>query len=167
MLFSISEATCRNWSREFERHLSVTAAPGPGRHRNFTQGDLEVFALIQELKDQGMTYEDIHVALENGQRGDPPILPVEEIEALVVSEQQKQIAQQLRQLQENVLRLEAERDAALARVRPVEDENVRLKALLESAEESARQRIDELNEQLERAQKRIEDLNREVITSYG
>jgi chaperonin cofactor prefoldin len=38
--------------------------------------------------------------------------------------------------------------------------------VLESAEEGARKRVHELNEQLERAQKRIEDLNREVITSY-
>lgn len=71
-LFNSARETVRKWAVEFERELSPTANPGDGRQRIFTDNDLEVIALIVEMKGQGKLYSDIHAALANGQRGQPP-----------------------------------------------------------------------------------------------
>lgn len=158
MLFGIAPETVRNWSEEFERYLSVTANPGKGRHRNFTADDMRVFALIHELKNQGLTYDDVHGALSNGQRGEPPVLPPDEVQALVATDQKQQVAIQLQQLELQIAQIKRERDEALLQLQPTREENFKLQIRLEVAQE----RITELTDQLERAQKRIEELNREV-----
>jgi DNA-binding transcriptional MerR regulator len=53
-------------------HLSPQSNPGEGRARNFTDADMEVFALIVEMRGQGKQYADMHAALINGQRGSLP-----------------------------------------------------------------------------------------------
>ena len=70
--FGISPQTVRTYSDEFGQYLSATANPPPGQQRNFNDDDLEVFALVVELKRQGSTYEAIHAALAAGQRGSVP-----------------------------------------------------------------------------------------------
>ena len=81
-IFGVALETIRNWADEFQDYLSPTATPGRGKHRMYTLDDLSVFSLVDDLKKQGMTYIDIHVSLKNGQRGQPPALPPEEIQAL-------------------------------------------------------------------------------------
>lgn len=71
-LFNSARETVRKWAVEFERELSPTANPGDGRQRIFTDDDLSKIALIVEMKGQGKLYADIHAALANGQRGQPP-----------------------------------------------------------------------------------------------
>jgi DNA-binding transcriptional MerR regulator len=112
-LFSVSHTTVKNWAIEFERHLSVTAAPGDGRHRNFTDEDLEVLALIHELKKQGMTYSDIHAALDNGQRGNPPLRTTELIAATEQKQQLVLLTNRIRQLETQVQELEQYHDENL------------------------------------------------------
>jgi DNA-binding transcriptional MerR regulator len=158
LLFSVAPETVRNWSEEFSRHLSVTANPGKGRHRNFTEDDMRVLGLISDLKNQGLMYEDIHAALDNGQRGEPPNFPPDDLQALVVTDQKQQSIIQLQQLELQIANLKQERDQAIALIQPTRDENIKLATKLEIAQE----RIDELSEQLEKAQRRIEELNREV-----
>jgi outer membrane murein-binding lipoprotein Lpp len=119
---------------------------------------MRVFALVANLKNQGLTYDDIHAALANGQRGDPPTLPAEDMQALVVTDQKQQSAIQIQQLEVQIAQLKLERDEALAQIQPTRDENIRLQTRLEITQE----RVKELSEQLEKAQKRIEELNREV-----
>lgn len=71
-LFNAARETVRKWAVEFEHELSPSANPGEGRQRVFTDDDLEKIALIVEMKSQGKLYADIHAALANGQRGNPP-----------------------------------------------------------------------------------------------
>src|SRR3954454_4310661 len=98
-LFTVSPETVRNWSEEFGEYLSVTATPGTGRHRLFTHEDIEVFALVAELKDKGLTYTDIHAALQNNQRGEVP-------QMLVTQMQELQLSLKVDQAQDLVERLE-------------------------------------------------------------
>lgn len=68
-LFNTARETIRNWAIEFENELSPTANPGEGRQRSFVETDLEVLALVSEMKGQGKLYADIHASLANGSRG--------------------------------------------------------------------------------------------------
>lgn len=69
-LFSVSQETVKNWSREFAVYLSATATPPAGTKRVFTDEDTAVFALIADYKSRGLTYTDAHIALQAGQRGE-------------------------------------------------------------------------------------------------
>lgn len=71
-LFHLARETVRQYSLEFSAVLSPGANPGTGRTRVYTDDDLEVFALIVEMKGQGRQYDDIHASLANGQRGSIP-----------------------------------------------------------------------------------------------
>lgn len=71
-LFKISREAVRKYCLEFDTYLSPVARPQKGRQRMFTLDDLEVIALIIELKGQGKIFTDIHGALANGQRGSVP-----------------------------------------------------------------------------------------------
>jgi DNA-binding transcriptional MerR regulator len=158
ILFGIAPETVRNWAEEFLRYLSPTANPGKGRHRTFSEEDMQVFALIAEMKGQGRVYEDIHAALGNGQRGAAPALPAEEMQALVVSDQKQEAAFQVQKLEIEIVRLRQERDEAVTQLQPTRDEKIRLQARLEVAQE----RIQELSDQLDKERRRIEELNREI-----
>lgn len=72
-LFDCSTETVRRWSVEFEKHLQPKAQTGGGLKRNFDDSDLTVFALIHEMKAAGRVFDEIHIALANGERGTPPI----------------------------------------------------------------------------------------------
>ncbi|MBA3868608.1 MAG: MerR family transcriptional regulator [Anaerolineae bacterium] len=71
-LFNVSRETARRWAQEFKLYLSPTANPEKERQRAFTDSDMEVFALISEMKTQGRLFEDIRAALGAGQRGHAP-----------------------------------------------------------------------------------------------
>ena len=169
LIHNVAAETVRNWCEEFERHLSPTASPGKGKHRNFSDEDMRVFALIADMKQQGMTYDAIHVALDNGQRGDAPQLPPEEMHDLIVSEEKKQVTMEIEMLQRSLALVAQERDdlkqklASLeAEVQPVKDENIRLSTRVEEMQ----QRIQTLAEESQKSRKRIEELNREIGKSY-
>ena len=73
---TLSRQTISNWCKEFGPqtdgslgYFSPTATPSAGGHRRFTDDDLTVLTLIASMKDMGSTYEEIHVALLNGSRG--------------------------------------------------------------------------------------------------
>jgi DNA-binding transcriptional MerR regulator len=91
-LYQISRETVRQYSREFEIHLSPQANPGKSRTRMYNQDDMEVFALIVEMKGQGKLYSDIHASLMNGQRGQLP----PEFNAIVSSDAPRYSQLQLR-----------------------------------------------------------------------
>lgn len=71
-LFNVSHQTVKNWVAEFATYLSPSATPESGRARQFTEEDLRVLALVSEMKTRSATYEDIHAALQTGQRGTLP-----------------------------------------------------------------------------------------------
>jgi len=90
-MLGVARETVRNWADEFSAYLSPTATPGRGKRRMYSYDDLRVFSLVSDLKKQGMTYADIHVNLKNGQRGQPPALPPEDVQALMVSKQERHL----------------------------------------------------------------------------
>ena len=165
-LFGVSLETIRNWAYEFNEHLSPTANPGKGKHRLYSQDDLEVFALANELKNQGRTYADIHVALQNGQRGYPPNLAPDEVQAIVVNEQERRLSTEIEVLQRTVIQLKRELDQAEAKVKRA-DELWAANIKLETLTATQQQRIDELKEQLEKARERIETLLEESGKQYA
>lgn len=71
-LFNCTRETIRAWSIEFKTYLTPGANPRSNQKRLFTAKDLRVLAKISELKDAGKLYADIHEALSNGERSDPP-----------------------------------------------------------------------------------------------
>jgi DNA-binding transcriptional MerR regulator len=147
-LFNVTTETVRVWSEEFARHFSPTATPGKGRHRSFSEDDLEIFALVAELKAQGLTFNDIQVALSNGQRGTPPNIPASEVQAIMLNEQEKRLTLEVDYLRKTLTKVEQERDNALQRLEEamqVKEQNIRLQVELEYS----KQRVSELKIEME------------------
>lgn len=169
-IFHVSTETIRNWTEEFSDYLSVTANPGKGRTRNFTEPDLEVFALIDELKKGGSTFADIRASLSNGQRGHAPPLSVTEVRTLISSEQEKRLTLEIEILQREL-------GNALARAKEAEaikTENIQLRAQLDASEQRLQEVMAQLREAheagekaLREAMKRTEELSRQVGEMSG
>jgi DNA-binding transcriptional MerR regulator len=121
------------------------ANPGSGRHRIFSDDDLRVFSLVNEMKNKGLTYSDIHASLKAGQIGDLPEIPVESevVEEIAIAQTQHKLAQ-----------LAAERDKAIQKLHDAEGEIIRLETELKNARKA--------EERLEEARERIEDLVKQV-----
>jgi DNA-binding transcriptional MerR regulator len=135
--FEVSLETVRTWSREFARHLSPKATPKPNRHRAFNRDDLTVFALVSELRTQGMRFEDIHANLDSGQRGtlpdELPIIP----EQLATQEDFKALVRTLNMFETQLAAAHEE----LEQLRPLRDKAIRLEVSLEHAE-AERERLE-------------------------
>jgi DNA-binding transcriptional MerR regulator len=160
------------------------ANPGANRHRLFSEEDLEVFSLVSEFKNQGKTYTDIHFALKTGQRGDPPTLLPDEVQAIMVSDQEKRLALEVDYLQRALVRTQNELDEArkqIAALHESEKENIRLKEAMSHSQQRldlqdtyAQQRIRELEKQLQESKEWIgklteqrANLEREVGQAYA
>lgn len=73
-MFGQSKETIRLWSITFKQFLSPTASSGlKGQRRFYDENDLEVFALIRDMKMRKITFDEIALSLANGERGEPPI----------------------------------------------------------------------------------------------
>lgn len=74
---SVSDATIRNWSAEFSAYLSPgSQTAAPGEIRTFTQDDLVILETVAALRQQNLSYADIHERLAAGERIEidaPPI----------------------------------------------------------------------------------------------
>ena len=172
-IFGVALETIRNWADEFQDYLSPTATPGRGKHRMYTFDDLSVFSLVADLKKQGMTYMDIHASLRNGQRGQPPALPPEEIQALVVGDQERRLSLEVEYLQRSLIRAQQELDearTALKEATQIKEEKIRLETRLDAEQkriEDKEHQIQELKGELGSAQRRIEELLRESGQQYA
>lgn len=142
--FGIARETVRNWSREFAQYLSKEATPGKGKHRAFSENDMRVFALVAELKRQGMSHEDIHATLQTGTRGELP-----EVASVVLARSES--GRQIALLNDTIVQLKVERDTLA-------------QALQESRYETEQQRgqVELLKEQLEQSQQRIMELYKQI-----
>lgn len=69
-LLNLSRETIRTYAEEFARHLSNLSNPGASKHRQFTEDDLKVLAVVTKFKRYGKTYHEIHEALDNGETAD-------------------------------------------------------------------------------------------------
>ncbi len=172
-IFGVALETIRNWADEFQAYLAPAATPGRGKHRAYSYEDLQVFSLVAELKKQGMTYAEVHAALQNGQRGNPPALPPEDVQALVVGEQERRLSLEVEYLQRSLLRAQEdlkEARAALQAVEIIKADKIRLETRLEDERqrvEDKERQIQELKDDLEHAQRRIEELLRESGQQYA
>lgn len=131
-ILNVSRETIRAWSHEFADFLHEDARPEDGKRRYYNSEDVRVLALVAQLKQRHQPYAEIHVALANGDRADPP----DGATALTSDTDQKRIFA----LQTRVAQLEQQLDDAQAEVA----------------------RADLLKEQLTEAQAEIARLNREI-----
>jgi len=147
-LFQVSHETVRMWCAEFERHLSPRANPGRHQRRVFTEDDMAVLALVASLKADGLTFQDIHASLDNGERGEPPPIPDDdEIEGLIPQDARKQLAVKIQQLEDELEDAHAE--------------NERLKIQIEETQRTSLRhevRAEMLQEQLQKAEDRMQKL---------
>lgn len=107
-LLNISQSTVKNYTDVFSNYLSPSASPPAHRARQFTDDDLLVLSLAAEMKKTGATYDEIHMALQNGQRGTVAIEPsnqaVPSASAMIIS-----LREQIMQRDELIRELELKR----------------------------------------------------------
>ena len=169
-LFGVALETIRNWGSEFQDYLSPLANPGQGRHRKYNPEDLAVFALVRDLKEKGLSYNDVHTALRGGERGRPPELAPNQVQAIVVSERERRLAIEVQTLQATISQLQnrlAETEAAQKEVEELRRKTVVLETRLEERQQHHESRIVELSQQLEEARRRIETLLEEAGRQYS
>ncbi len=134
-LVRLSRETIRTHAEEFARHLSDLANPGEGKHRQFTDEDLQVLQTIATMKRTGSTYAEIHGALDRGNLSAGPdmsvLSPLGSTTALTMLE--RRVTDLSTELQE----VRNERNELRAQLLPLERENAANKALRESAEARA------------------------------
>lgn len=156
-LFDISEETVRVWVNEFAEYLSPTATPGKHKQRTFTDRDMAILSLVAEYKGRGRTFAEIHFALKSGQRGVAPAIPPEQMDAITSTDRESQLAFQNQHLQRDLVEVNERLQKALGELeslRDVRDENIRLKAQIESVREHEKQLID----MVDRLTRRMEDI---------
>jgi DNA-binding transcriptional MerR regulator len=74
----ITGETLRQWSREFKAYLSPGANPAQARkHRLFTYSDFEIMTLVWEYRQRNRPWDEIHAAIQRGDRAVPPETPSE------------------------------------------------------------------------------------------
>jgi len=75
-LFGQSKETIRQWSLVFKPFLSPAASSDlKGQRRFYDDNDLTVFALVHDMKLRKITYDEITLALINGERAELPVTP--------------------------------------------------------------------------------------------
>ena len=133
-LFDISRQSARQYAIEFADYLSPSANPAKGSQRNFSALDMGVYAMIVQMKKRGATYEQIHMQLKTGARGDvPSVAPIQAKPDSKRAHMERQLViahDQISTLQTDVLRKDAQ--------------------------------IEVYQQQVARLEKRISDLDREI-----
>lgn len=129
-LFDVSRETSRQWAIEFADYLSAGAQGGEGRRRDFNDDDLEVFALIHEMRKRGLQYDDVKAALDNGQRGEIPDMPT----VLTAGDEKRQVLM----LRQKIETLQIQRNDLKVSNSRLEGENAVLREKLDRAEQEIR-----------------------------
>jgi DNA-binding transcriptional MerR regulator len=140
--FGISRQTASNWAKEFRTYLSTLANPPEDKHKRFTPEDVEVLALVSQMKSQSATYDEIHMALKDGQRGTIPVL-AKDIQPVALTG--AELA-----LQGRIGDLESELQAARLQIARVQGEKEEATRLLREQLAEKEARIFELQRQLAR-----------------
>ena len=63
-VIGVGASTLRGWCSEFGTYLSPTANPAPGTPRRLTDRDIAVLQRVAELRNEHLTYADIHERLQ-------------------------------------------------------------------------------------------------------
>ena len=157
-IFKVAPETIRNWTREFARHLSVTANPEQGKTRLYTEEDIPILDLVNKMRENGNSYEEIHAALDAGQVGMGINVSPEELKSIVTGETEKKLSLEIQMLRRQLATAESQ----LHDLNALKEQNIRLDA----EKEAERRRAEELSTQLREAQQKLEGLYREVGRSY-
>ena len=157
-IFNVAPETIRNWAKEFARYLSVTANPESGRTRLFGDDDLKVLDLVNKMRNENKSYDEIHATLATGQRGTGSPFTPEEVRALVGGEMEKQLSMEILMLRRQLANAEDQ----LKDHEEIKTQNIRLSA----EKEAEKRRADEYAERLKEAQEKLESLLREIGKSY-
>lgn len=143
-LYQISHETVRRWTMEFENYLSDHATPTKNNQkRRYNDLDMQVLSYVAQSRKMGMGYDDIQAGLANGERGEVPILPAEEVEEVTTSDKEVRLSLHVDKLENALLTAKSEAEQArkeLERLRKTEDENIQLKIRLEEREQSLEER---------------------------
>ena len=169
-IYGISTHTVGTWAKEFAQYLSPTANPGEKKQRMFTTEDMRVFSLVSDLQKQGMAFAEIHANLKSGARGEAPTIEPNEVQAIVSRETETRLAIENERLRQTLIDAQEalkKAQANLAKMREVEDENIRLHAQLES-ERAAKESVEgRLEKQIEQLQKEIKELALQTGREYA
>lgn len=134
-LVRLSRETVRAHAEEFSRHLSDLANPGDGKHRQFTDEDVQILETIATMKRMGGTYAEIHAALDRGNLADAPDMSV--LSPLGSTTALSMLEKRIGDLSTELREIKIERDELRAQLLPLERENSANKALRENAEARA------------------------------
>lgn len=161
-----TDQTIRAWAEEFVRYLSPTANPGKGRGRSFTLEDMQVLALVADMKDRSATYEDIHAALQSGQRGDSPSLSDGDMKLLKATEGEKRAAIEIQALQQHIIDLKERLNRA--ELRAIEADEVRRELVRsETKREMLQSQLDTSIQQIATLQEEVRKLSSELSREIG
>lgn len=145
-VYQVSLETVRTWCLEFQKFLSPRANPGNRQKRLFSHDDMEVLALVALLKAEGLTYQDIHLALQNGERAVPPITTLGEQTNLSVGSESGLIVK-VQQLESRLVELDKERNHLVKQLDGFKRDALRHEI-----------RAEMLADQLDKSEKRVREL---------
>lgn len=164
-IYGITIETVNVWAREFSEYLSPTAHPGQRKARLFTRDDMAVIDLIASLRKQQMSYEDIHATLASGQRGDPPEVEPEQVQAIVSTEHETRLAldnERLKMALVDAQQALKKAESELSRLRELEDKSIRLEAQIEAERASKKELLEQQETQRQELQSQIADLHQQI-----
>ena len=119
----------------YSRHLSPTADV-ENQTRKFTDDDLRLFAAVDELRQRGVSYDDIGTTLDNGYRVDPPDMPA----VIMTGSSSKELVALKQQIEVLNSQLQQARVNEIKQAGQIE--------ILERHLSEARKQIDQLNRQV-------------------
>lgn len=169
-MFDISTQTVSVWGREFDKYLSPTAKPGGRRKRQFTKGDLEMIALIADMKGQGHTFEDIHATLNTGQRGQPPTLEPEDVQAIVSRDFEYRLQLENEKLQGMLVQAQnalAKAQEQLKELDSLKVERAKLETRIEGLVEERSAERERLERQIQALSQKVEELSMKAGQEYA
>lgn len=115
----IADSTLRKYAVEYVDYLSTSGAGGNGRHRDYTDHDVRVLKLINDMKRANQSEENIEVTLASLQAGDWERLPkLDESTAAIIPSPASMVAinqdravmqKEIDMLREQITDLKAER----------------------------------------------------------
>ena len=169
-IYDVTPQTVNKWAREFADYLTDGAKSQGGKTRQFEPEDMEVFSLISDMQKRHLTFSDIHASLKTGTRGDAPLIDPEQIQAIVEGQADNRTSLENDRLKLMLIDAQtalkkAEKD--LQHLRAVEDENIRLKAQMETKDEQQAELVKSLRQQVEKYEEKVEQLAKEAGQQFA
>lgn len=169
-IYNVTTQTIGVWAREFAEYLTPSANPGSRKMRLFTKDDMRVLSLVSSLQGKGLTFEEIHANLKTGARGELPNIEPEEALEITARDIDDRLSIEVSRLKAALIDAQmalknAQED--LARLREVEDENIRLRTQLEDERASKETLERQLQNQIDTLTQKIEELALKTGQEYA